>query len=71
VPPSWPNAREGVAPDRLFCNWMGQSNAEKKYRNHYCFTANHRVCGGVLGVGIGNSCLVGVSALANFDIAAT
>jgi hypothetical protein len=42
---------------------MGQSNAEKKYRIHYCFTANHRIYGGVLGVSIGNSCLVGMQAL--------
>jgi len=50
---------------------MGQSNAEKKYRNHYCFTANHRIYGGMLGIGIGNSCLVGISALARLDVAAT
>jgi hypothetical protein len=43
---------------------MRQSNAEKKYRNHYCLTANHRIYGDVLGVSIGNSCLVGIPALA-------
>jgi hypothetical protein len=21
--PSWPNAHDGVAPDQLFCNWVG------------------------------------------------
>jgi hypothetical protein len=49
----------------------GQSDAEKKYRNHYCFTANHRIYGGVLGIGIGNSCLVGIPALAKLTSSPT
>lgn len=68
VRPSWPNARDGVAPDRLFCNWVGGSNGRSKTdRNFRCRGADHRLYNSVLGVSIGNGRLAGISPLSKVE----
>jgi hypothetical protein len=69
VPPSWPNARDGVAPDRPFFNWMGESNARNKADHNACrLGADHHPYSSVLGVSIGNGCLAGISSLGEVKI---
>jgi hypothetical protein len=69
MPPSWPNARDSVAPDRLFCNWMGKSNARNKADRNACrLSADHRPYSSVLGVGNGNGYLAGISPLGEVKI---
>lgn len=69
VRPSWPNARDGVAPDQLFCNWMEESNARNKADRNDCYRgADHRPDGSVLGVSTGDGCLAGISPLGKVKV---
>jgi hypothetical protein len=67
VPPSWLNARDGRTDCFVF--GRGKSNPRNKTNGSYCcLIADHRPCSGMLGVGIGNGRLAGISPLAKVKV---